>query len=665
MRKFLFGDSARAFGTLSVLLLLLLSVVPARDYFRPWRGYQNQYLRLVSGRSDAVSLTRRFQSGVQQTWLPDIDVVDRCTTCHVGMKERSLTDVQAQPFRPHPTVPHKLNEFGCVLCHGGQGAATTVEEAHRSSKAWEASILPAGHLEAGCGQCHLNRLPGTPQLNTGRDTLASYGCVRCHTIKTPDGGMMKATDDPPSLQHIASKTSREWIGAWLKNPQAYAGSATMPNFQFKDDEIRDISAFLVAQSTPYQSGGSTVKPDDAAAQEGASVYGEAFCSSCHAIQNAAGNLVGGNIGPELTRVGSKVTTEWLENWLRNPKGYDPDTKMPHFRFDNKQLGLLLGFLGSKSDSDFVGNLHYDAASKAQIDHGKALVIERGCPACHEINGAGKPDNFAPELTMVGSRPMAKIVFAEGIEHNLPAYIEAKIKNPRSFGTALKMPQYTLAPAQVAALTTALLAQTERAQRLPAALRIAAAKPSDYHPAGKAGQLMNDMACFSCHAINGRGGDLAPDLTWEGTSVQRAWLVSFLQNPNTLRPALIRRMPKFNVTTAEANTLADYIMTVYQTPAFEREDNPAVQADVERGRGLFYGKYACQACHIVDASKDKGYVGPTLTQVGTRLNAAWIFHWLKNAQTLRPGSLEPVWNMDDGDAKAITAFLMAQKNGAKK
>ena len=381
--------------------------------------------------------------------------------------------------------------------------------------------------------------------------------------------------------------------------------------------------------------------------------------------------MGGNVGPELTRVGSKVKPEWLADWLRDPKTYDPGTKMPHYRFDAKQIGLLMGFLGSKSDADFVGKLHYDTPTRQQIEHGKAVVIERGCAACHEINGISKPNNFAPELTEIGSLPLAKILFAPGVEHALPDYIAAKVRNPRSFGSALKMPQYTLPPQQVDVLVTALLAQTERAKHLPPSLRVAARKPSDYRPAGKAGQLIDDMSCFSCHAINGRGGDMAPDLTWEGTSVQRAWLVNFLKSPATLRPALIRRMPRFNMTDAEANTLADYIMTVYQTPEFDR-DETAVDGDknaesrrgaaeVERGRGLFYTKYACQSCHIVDPAKDKGYIGPTLTQVGTRLNAAWIFHWLKNAQSLRPGSLEPVWNMSDGDARAVTAFLMAQRN----
>ncbi len=669
---YLFADTMSTFGTLSAVLLILLAIVPAKDYFREWRGYQKQYLRLIRGRGDATSLSRRFQGGLQQIWLPELGVVDRCTTCHVSLKEASLVDVKTQPFRSHPAIPHNLTDFGCVMCHRGQGPATTVEEAHSSTEAWEEPILPAQYLEASCGQCHREQEMGTPRLNLGRDTLARYGCVHCHTINTPEGAAMTGSDAPPPLVHVAEKTSREWIFAWLRNPQAYAGSATMPNFQLPDDDIRDISAFLIAQSTPFESHEGHEAPpapsqDAASIQAGASLYGESFCSSCHAAQNAAGMLVGGDLGPELTRVGSKVKTGWLAEWLRDPHTYDPDTRMPHYRFDTKQIGLFVGFLSSKSDPDFLGNIHLDAATQAQIDHGKTLVIERGCANCHEINGVKKPDNFAPDLTLVGSRPLAKILFAPGVSHTLADYIRAKIRQPRSFGNALKMPQYTLAPQQLDGLVTALLAQTQRAESLPVSLRIPGHAQTKYQPAGRAGQLIDDMRCFSCHTINGRGGDIAPELTLEGSSVQRAWLVSFLKNPNTLRPALIRRMPKFNVTDAEANRLADYIMMVYQTAAFDQEtidSSHFSSADVEQGKELFYGKYACQSCHIIDPNKDKGYIGPTLTQVGARLTASWIFYWLKNSQRLRPGTIEPVWNMNDGDAKALTAFLMAQKNVGK-
>ena len=156
--------------------------------------------------------------------------------------------------------------------------------------------------------------------------------------------------------------------------------------------------------------------------------------------------------------------------------------------------------------------------------------------------------------------------------------------------------------------------------------------------------------------------MAPDLTWEGSAVQREWLLQFFKNPNTLRPALIRRMPKFNLTDQEAAILTDYIETAYQNPAFDRDTFRVTTGaeEVERGRQLFYSKYACQSCHIVDPQKDKGYIGPTLTQAGSRLTAIWVFQWLKGPQNLRPGTLEPDWLMSDSDAMSLTAFIMAQK-----
>ncbi len=664
----LFGDSVRAFGVVSCLFLVSLAIAPAKNHFSEWRHYQHGYLKMIRNRSDAATLQRHFEGGIQQIWLPDLGVVDRCTSCHVGLKEASLNDVSQQPFRPHPVIPHKLGQFGCTVCHRGQGAATTVAEAHNSTLAWEQPILPAKYIESSCGECHRGTLAGTPQLNQGRSMLSRYGCVHCHTVKLPDGKIMKAADDPPSLSHIADKTTREWIYAWLKDPQAYAATATMPNFKLSDDDARDISAFLIANSTTVPE--DTIALSAKAAADptaGATLYGESFCASCHAVQNAAGNLVGGNVGPELTRVGNKVKPEWLQAWLRNPRIYNPETAMPHYRFNDAQVATLTGFLLAKTDSDLLNNVHLEAATPEQVEHGKRLVADYGCASCHEITGIKKPENFAPELSRIGSKPVTQLVFLRGMQHTLPDYIATKIKQPRSFGQNLKMPQYAFTVAQIDSLTTALLALNDRSFTLPPSLTVAAKAESDYQPAGKAGKLMTDLACFSCHRINGHGGDMAPDLTWEGSSVQRQWLMEFLKNPNTLRPALIRRMPKFNLTDSEANELTDYIMTVYQSPAVDRDSMPLSgysQGQVELGKQLYYGKYACQGCHILDTKMDKGYVGPTLTRVGSRLTAAWVFQWMKNPQALRPGTLEPNRAMSDEDARALTAFLISQKVGSK-
>ncbi|MFZ0392273.1 MAG: c-type cytochrome [Terracidiphilus sp.] len=659
----LFGDPVRAFGVVSLILLLTLAIAPAKEHFSQWHSYQRKYLALIHDRGDAVSLRRHVQPGIHQIWLPELGVVDRCTTCHLGLKEASLSDVTQQPFRKHPVIPHSVDGFGCVICHGGQGQATTVAEAHHSERAGEEPILPMRYIESGCGQCHQNALTGTPQLNLGRTMLTRYGCVHCHGITRPDGSKFEATDHPPSLAHIADKTTREWIFSWLKDPLSYAASTTMPNFKLSDADASDISAYLVSSSTPQA--GDTVAPGAKPAADpaaGPSLYGESFCASCHSVQNAAGNLVGGDLGPELTRIGNKAKPEWLAAWLQNPRVYDSTTPMPHYRFTPQQIATLVGFLLAKSDSDYGSGVHLDAATPQQIAHGRQRIVELGCAACHQINGVEKPENFAPDLSTIGSKPLAQIVFLPGMEHSLPSYIAAKIRQPRAFGASVKMPQFTLTAAQTDALTTALLALTARGQSMPDSLRVAAVAETNYQPAGHAGKLINELACFSCHRFNGRGGDMAPDLSWEGSSVQRQWLTAFLHNPNTLRPSLIRRMPRFNLSDSDTAELTDYILTVYQSPAIDADLVPATTTpeSVEHGRQLFYSKYACQACHIVDTKTDKGYIGPTLTQVGSRLTPAWIYAWLKNPQALRPGVAEPNQNLSDEDARALTAFLMSLK-----
>jgi mono/diheme cytochrome c family protein len=353
--------------------------------------------------------------------------------------------------------------------------------------------------------------------------------------------------------------------------------------------------------------------------------------------------------------------------MRDPNSYDADTMMPHYRFNDKQVGLLTDYLLSKTDSDLLANVKLEPATQQQIDHGRALVVEYGCASCHKIEGVKKPENFAPDLSREGSKPFAQLTFPKGINHELPDYISGKIRDPRSFGPNLKMPKYSLNAAEVDSLSTALLSLTDRANSFPAKLRIASLHEAKYRPAGRVGHLISDLRCFSCHVINGRGGDMAPDLTWEGSSVQRQWLVEFMRNPNTLRPSLIRRMPKFNLSDGDINTLADYMLTVYQSPSIDLDSIPAgtfTPQLVEQGRQLYYSKYQCQSCHIIDPKKDKGYIGPVLSQAGLRLTPAWTFRWFKEPQSLRPGTQEPNQHMSDADATALTAYMMSLKTRAK-
>jgi hypothetical protein len=171
------------FAAVSVALLVSLAIAPAKNFFSDWRHYQKSYLDLAANRQ-AGSLVRSFHVGIRQTWIPKVGVVDRCESCHVNLNG-ALVGASVQPFRKHPQVPHGLDEFGCVMCHRGQGPATSVEEAHYTTEAWEQPLLPARYIESSCGQCHLGGAAGTPRLNQGRQLLSSQGCVHCHNVIQP------------------------------------------------------------------------------------------------------------------------------------------------------------------------------------------------------------------------------------------------------------------------------------------------------------------------------------------------------------------------------------------------------------------------------------------------------------------------------------------------
>src|SRR5260370_9912865 len=110
----------------------------------------------------------------------------------------------------------------------------------------------------------------------------------------------------------------------------------MPNFRFTARPAADLASFRMAQSTASENsradlGGNKPSGQPAAdAQASASLYGTLFCASCHAIQNQAGNLVGGDLAPELSKAGTKVNPEWLLRSPQNPQGYHPQTRSPRY-----------------------------------------------------------------------------------------------------------------------------------------------------------------------------------------------------------------------------------------------------------------------------------------------------------------------------------------------
>ncbi len=677
------------FAVSSVVFLAVLAISPFKDFRREWKQYKRSYVRFAQSRSDTKRLLADYRPDIDQIWLPGMNVVDRCTTCHQGITQANLSDNSVpQPFRAHPPIPHNVRDWGCTVCHRGQGPATEVAEAHESTLAWEQPILPTRFVQGSCGTCHYADLPQTPQLTRGRQLLAELNCQGCHRLP----GIERAAMLGPDLTNIGTKVSREWIYKWLKEPRTIVdkdGNVTvngyeteeeprMPKFRLAEAELRGLSAYISVQEAkpinPYKIDARVVSAwskNPELISQGELRFRQMFCSTCHSLAvTRAGEtrLIGGDIGPELTKVGSKVNPDWLTAWLRDPQGYLPHTRMPRYGWSDEDLYKVTQYIATKlTDSDLLASVpQLGQPTEQEIQLGRRLFLEKGCASCHSIEGLNPQKDFGPDLSALGGKNASELEFgAAKIPHNLVAYIQAKLQDPASVNPVARMPQYNWNQSDLDAITTALLSMSGPPATSALQNLVVPRKEVAFHPTGAFGEVYERYKCYTCHKFNGYGGDLAPDLTYEGSRAQRQWLVDFLRNPQTLRPTLILRMPQFNMSDKDAATLADYMTMVLQHPAANPDTVDAKQftpAMVALGKQLYEVKYQCQSCHTIGGTG--GYVGPNLNNAGGWLTAAWIEAWLRNPQALIPETIEPRRNFTEDEIKTLTAYLMTLRQSIK-
>ncbi len=590
----------------------------------------------------------------------------------------------------------------CVWKSHGQGL---VRHAHPGALAWKQSVMPMQYMQGSCGSCHRADLAQTPRLNHGRQLLVRYNCIGCHQLQDVDRPAMLG----PDLTSVGTKVSREWIYKWLKEPRTITdadgntlvdGVATnprMPKFNLSEQELRALSAYLSVQRAkpvaPYHFNPRVVaaanKSGDVADQ-GKIRFDQMFCVTCHSLAVDRGGettLIGGDIGPELTKVGSKVKPEWLVAWLLNPEGYLQHTKMPQYQWSDKDLYEVSQYIERRlTDPDLLSDVpKLGAPTDAEVELGRQLFQDKGCVQCHAIQGVAPRKNFGPDLSAFGMaagpylfqvNSARSLHFAEKrggvldisvskVPKFMIAYIQNKVTNPTSVTPAARMPQFHMSQTDVEDVATALLSMTGIPSTNSAGNSTIVPQPHpEFHPDGPFGALYQRYKCYVCHSFNGYGGTLAPELSYEGSRSQRDWLVQFLKNPQTLRPTLTSRMPEFNMPDKDATTIANYISASLRKSDVNPDAvNPQTFTPqmAASGQQLYNGKYQCQSCHTIGASG--GYVGPSLNNVGNWLNAAWIEAWLRNPQALVPGTIEPRQSFTDDEIKEITAYLLTLKQSS--
>lgn len=76
--------------------------------------------------------------------------------------------------------------------------------------------------------------------------------------------------------------------------------------------------------------------------------------------------------------------------------------------------------------------------------------------------------------------------------------------------------------------------------------------------------------------------------------------------------------------------------------------------VDYGKRLYENKYGCNGCHSL--AGEGGKIGPALDRAGFRLNATWVYRWLKNPQAMDAATRMPALGLSDADAKAVSMYV---------
>jgi cbb3-type cytochrome oxidase cytochrome c subunit len=359
-----------------------------------------------------------------------------------------------QPFNSHPRLdlfvgslsPHKIQEFGCTICHEGQGSATDFKWASHTpndpldrsrwmgehgwfdNHHWIYPQYPARFIESTCLKCHhdvtelepserFEEAPA-PKVVRGYNTIRKFGCYGCHEINGFDGPDKRIGPDmrvEPNYSAAALQLKADAGFAHLSSvdQQLVNRLVTHP----EDDAARhDLLQVIEQDVDTLDAVGESILSDDSHGRIAAVL----------ADVDVPGSLR--KPGPSLRYVGAKNGEAFLYDWIANPQSFRSSSRMPRFfnlhnhlpdsvadeaaaKFEPIELLGMVHYL--KSNTQSFDYLAWDKDVTADADRGKIAFQQRGCLACHShhdetlagIEEYRNPDEFlqGPDLSELGAK----------------------------------------------------------------------------------------------------------------------------------------------------------------------------------------------------------------------------------------------------------------------
>lgn len=659
-----------------------------------------------------------------------VQTVDRCTSCHLGIDKKGFEN-EIHPFKTHPDIDlyltsasaHPIERFGCTGCHAGRARGTTfVTAVHmpnsvETKHAWEDDydwekmhhwlkpMLPVRYTEAGCYKCHTGEayVKGADKLTLGLSLIEKAGCYGCHAIEK----YKDRRKSGPDLTKLNEKTDRKWTRKWIENPKSFRHNTWMPSFfnQTNNSDLQSIKRnnaeiyaiveylFKDKQEVNRNLDYSQYLGDS---ETGQKVFESVGCLGCHTVNNdpedektTLESLLNRQ-GPNLISLGSKTTPEWLYRWIKDPKAYWPDTKMPDLRLSDEEAKDITAYLYSIINEEFEENsdVNVDMEELTRIADGwlkkkfslksaeeklsamdqngivdyvaEKSIAYYGCFGCHIIEGFEKAKPIGAELTFEGSKPVDKLDFGyiHDIDHVNYAWFEKKLENPRVFDLhkeidpedKLRMPNFDLKPEEIEAIVTAIMGFTDDV--IDHSIRADVGTKAENINSGMA--IIKEYNCQGCHLIDEFGGKIAefigkpefspPNLNTQGSKTQPEWLFDFFKHPSTIRPNLKVRMPSFGFEDETWNKIIqafqflDDQKIVHETSHSVNKNSTVYHAGIKLAE-----VGACENCHFIGdkfPKQSSSTWAPNLAMTKERLRPEWVVNWLRDPNAIMPGTKMP-------------------------
>lgn len=483
---------ATIMAALSVVFLGVLAAAPLKPYFSEWRVVQTRYNRIAEESGGTP-----IPVAIQQVWKPSLGIADRCVTCHLGMGAVA-SPIDGDPlFAAHPPIPHEPSAFGCTVCHGGQGRATTKDAAHGFVTHWDEQLLDRPHQTAGCGTCHRDvPVIRRSELARGQHLVERLDCLSCHKS---DG---RGRGTAPDLSTMGLRGyRRDWHGFHLAERQKQMSGPWRDSY----GDIAPADLEAVERWLPTRVGAPRIV-------EAQALVFERGCLGCHKVGGW-----GGEEGPALDGVGRKPVGDLkfssatgdrtLVNYLRqhflDPPGVVVGSLMPPLAGSSADADLLTSyvlFLRARSlPPEFMpkGRIRRELLQEPPRSLSGAELFGAFCSGCHGPEGQGRTyGNLDVHFPAIGSADFLDVVPDEFIVRTI------QTGRPGRRMPALGAPGGSLGEADVAAIVAYLRTLVPRTP-VPDAVAMRDTVRAGTGDAAR-GQAIYERTCAGCHGSKGEG-----------------------------------------------------------------------------------------------------------------------------------------------------------------